>query len=166
MLRHHYYKPWLQVSEWVDGFYLRPTVVRFYLFFGEGSPTIIDYRRKGYPYSKLSTGGPSYSARPPAALLPGRSKSFRIRFRDAEAASEAPTVKESAGPPSVHRYSRFCASLFQGNQAKTTQFSLSLYVYIYIYMLMCIYVYMCFDTSPCPGKFHPWDVSRVQGMLR
>ena len=31
----------------------------FYPFFGEGSPTKIDYRKnKGYPYSNLSTGGP------------------------------------------------------------------------------------------------------------
>ena len=27
--------------------------------FGEGSPTKIDYRKKGYPYFNLSTGGPS-----------------------------------------------------------------------------------------------------------
>ena len=26
---------------------------------GEGSPTKIDYRKKGYPYSDLSTGGPT-----------------------------------------------------------------------------------------------------------
>ena len=28
-------------------------------FSGEGSPTKIDYGKKGYPYSDLSTGGPS-----------------------------------------------------------------------------------------------------------
>ena len=31
----------------------------FYPFLGEGSPTRIDYRKKGRPYSNLSTGGPS-----------------------------------------------------------------------------------------------------------
>ena len=37
---------------------LGPPVVPFYPFFGEGSPTKIDYRKKGtgYPYSNLSTG--------------------------------------------------------------------------------------------------------------
>ena len=29
------------------------------LFFGEGSPAKIDYRKQGYPYSILSAGGPS-----------------------------------------------------------------------------------------------------------
>ena len=28
-------------------------------FLGEGSPTKIDYKKKSYPYSNLSTGGPS-----------------------------------------------------------------------------------------------------------
>ena len=37
---------------------LGPPVLPFYLFFGEGSTTKIDYRQKGYPYSNLSTGGP------------------------------------------------------------------------------------------------------------
>ena len=37
---------------------LGPPVVPFYPFWGEGSPTKIDCRKKGYPYSKLSTGGP------------------------------------------------------------------------------------------------------------
>ena len=37
---------------------LGPPVVRFYPFLGEGSPTKIDYRKKGCPYSNLSTGGP------------------------------------------------------------------------------------------------------------
>ena len=41
-----------------------PSVVSFYPFFvtpflGEGSPTKIDCRKKGYPYSNLSTAGPS-----------------------------------------------------------------------------------------------------------
>ena len=40
--------------------YLGPPVVPFYPFLGKGSPTKIDYRKKGYPYSTLSTGGPSY----------------------------------------------------------------------------------------------------------
>ena len=30
-----------------------------YPFVGEGSPTKIDYRKNGHPYSNLSTGGPS-----------------------------------------------------------------------------------------------------------
>ena len=30
----------------------------FHPFFGEGSPTRIDCRKKGYPYCNLSTGGP------------------------------------------------------------------------------------------------------------
>ena len=35
------------------------SIVPFYPFFGEGSPTKIDYYRKTvYPYSNLSTGGP------------------------------------------------------------------------------------------------------------
>ena len=39
---------------------LGPPVVPFYPFLGEGSPTKIDYRKKGYPYSNLSTGGPRF----------------------------------------------------------------------------------------------------------
>ena len=35
-----------------------PPVVPFYPVFGEGSPTKIDYRKKGCSYSNLSTGGP------------------------------------------------------------------------------------------------------------
>ena len=43
---------------------LGPPVVPFLTpFFGEGSPTKIDYR-KGYPYSNLSTGGPSCGCMP------------------------------------------------------------------------------------------------------
>ena len=44
--------------------YLGRPVVPFYPFvlLGEGSPTKIDYSKKGYPYSNLSTGGPSYFA--------------------------------------------------------------------------------------------------------
>ena len=38
---------------------LGPPVVVYYLFWGEGSPTKIDYRKKWYPYSNLSTGGPT-----------------------------------------------------------------------------------------------------------
>ena len=38
---------------------LGPPVVPFYPFLGEGSPTKIDYRKKGYPYVNLSTKGPS-----------------------------------------------------------------------------------------------------------
>ena len=37
---------------------LGPPVVPFYPFWGEGSPTKIDYRKKWDPYSNLSTGGP------------------------------------------------------------------------------------------------------------
>ena len=39
-----------------------PSQVPFYRFFlgWEGSPTKIDYRKKGYLYSNLSTGGPSW----------------------------------------------------------------------------------------------------------
>ena len=40
-------------------------------FLGEGSPTKIDYRKKGYPYSKLSTGGPSCYTAYNAAVPPG-----------------------------------------------------------------------------------------------
>ena len=36
----------------LDG-YLGPPVVPFY-------PSLVDYRKKGYPYSNLPTGGPSY----------------------------------------------------------------------------------------------------------
>ena len=32
-------------------------------FWGEGSPTKIDYRKKGHPFSNLSTGGPSFAIR-------------------------------------------------------------------------------------------------------
>ena len=39
---------------------LGPPVAPFYPFFGEGSPTKIDYRKNKYPYSILSTGGPSF----------------------------------------------------------------------------------------------------------
>ena len=45
----------LQEGKWIEVF-LDPLV---YPFLGEGSPTEIDYRKKGYPYSNLSTGGPS-----------------------------------------------------------------------------------------------------------
>ena len=38
---------------------LRPPVVPFYLFLGEGSPTKVDYRKERHPYSNLSTGGPT-----------------------------------------------------------------------------------------------------------
>ena len=42
------------------GHRLGPPVVPFYPFWGECSPTKVDYRKKiGYPYSTLSTGGPS-----------------------------------------------------------------------------------------------------------
>ena len=34
-----------------------PFYISFF-FLGGGSPTKIDYRKKGYPYSNLSTGGP------------------------------------------------------------------------------------------------------------
>ena len=34
--------------------FLGPLVVPFYPFLGEGSPTEMDYRKKGYPYSNLS----------------------------------------------------------------------------------------------------------------
>ena len=49
---------------------LGPPLVPFYPFLEEGSPTKIDYRNKGYPYSNLSTGGLSkcliaYVIRPP-----------------------------------------------------------------------------------------------------
>ena len=37
---------------------LGPPVVPFYPVLGEGSPTKIDYRNKGTPYSNLFTGGP------------------------------------------------------------------------------------------------------------
>ena len=40
-------------------FCLGPPVVPFYPCLGEGSPTKIDYGKKEYPYSNLSTGGPS-----------------------------------------------------------------------------------------------------------
>ena len=36
----------------------------FYSFLGEGSPTKIDSRKKGHPYSNLSTGGPSLDVLP------------------------------------------------------------------------------------------------------
>ena len=44
-----------------DSSWLGPPVVPLYPFFGEGSLTKIDYPEKGYPYpfSNLSTGGPS-----------------------------------------------------------------------------------------------------------
>ena len=38
----------------------RPPVVPFYPFLEEGSPTKTDYRKDGYPYSILSTGGPRW----------------------------------------------------------------------------------------------------------
>ena len=38
---------------------LGPPVVPFYTSLGEGSPTNIDHRKSWYPYSNLSTGGPS-----------------------------------------------------------------------------------------------------------
>ena len=41
-----------------SGWLLGPPVVPFYLFLAEGSPTTIGYRKKRYPYSILSTGGP------------------------------------------------------------------------------------------------------------
>ena len=42
-----------------EGEELGPPVVPFLNpFWGEGSPTKIDYRKKGYPFSSLSTGGP------------------------------------------------------------------------------------------------------------
>ena len=31
-------------------------------FFWEGSPTKVEDRKKGYPYSNLSTGGPRYTS--------------------------------------------------------------------------------------------------------
>ena len=37
---------------------LGPPVVPLPPFLGEGSPTKIDYRKKGYPFSTLSAGGP------------------------------------------------------------------------------------------------------------
>ena len=43
---------------------LRPQVVPFYrFFFGGGFPYEDRLQRKGYPYSNLSTGGPTYSQR-------------------------------------------------------------------------------------------------------
>ena len=47
---------------------LGPPVVPFYPFLGEGSPTEIDYRKKRYPYSILSTGGPSLGSFPHSLL--------------------------------------------------------------------------------------------------
>ena len=49
----------LRSSNGQHGTLLGPPVVPFYPFFGEGSPTTIVYRKNGYPYSNLSTGGPS-----------------------------------------------------------------------------------------------------------
>ena len=45
----------------LSGISSRSPVVPFYPFWGEGSPTKTDYREKiWYPYSNLSTGGPSH----------------------------------------------------------------------------------------------------------
>ena len=49
--------------------FLGPRGVPFYPFWGEGSPTKIDYRKKGYLYSNLSTGGPSFTKRSDWVLL-------------------------------------------------------------------------------------------------
>ena len=38
--------------------------VTFYSFLGQGSSTKIDYRKKGYPYSNLSTQRPSFGTNP------------------------------------------------------------------------------------------------------
>ena len=44
------WKPWQTIVHW-----LGPSVVPFYPFLGEDSPTTIDYRKQfGYPYSNLS----------------------------------------------------------------------------------------------------------------
>ena len=45
-----------------------PSGAPFYPFLGEGSPTTIDYRKEGYPYSRLSTGGPTVDEQNPAPL--------------------------------------------------------------------------------------------------
>ena len=47
---------------------LGPQVVPVYPFLGEGSPTKIDHRKRGYPYSNLSTGGPSATPLPACAF--------------------------------------------------------------------------------------------------
>ena len=45
---------------YICGCVLGPTSSALLSFFwGEGSPAKVDYRKKGYPYSNLSTGGPS-----------------------------------------------------------------------------------------------------------
>ena len=49
------WKEWRINPFWSECCQLGPPVVPFYPSFGEGSPTNIDYRKKGYPFS---TGGP------------------------------------------------------------------------------------------------------------
>ena len=58
---------------------LGPPVEPFYPFSGEGSPTKIDYRKKGYPYSNLSTGGPRRTSRM-LSDFPGGSMVVRIHM--------------------------------------------------------------------------------------
>ena len=99
--------------------------------FGEGSPTRIDYRKKGYPYSNLSTGGPRRAEvglpRGLAELLgpvPGRGGGL-LRGRPvqpARAHREPDDVQDSVCICIVH--------------------VLCVYIYIY-YACMCIYIYIC-----------------------
>ena len=58
------------------GTFLGTPVVPSYLFFG-GFPTKMDYRQKGYPYSNLSTGGPSFAEKHGTTI-----EIFKARFHN------------------------------------------------------------------------------------
>ena len=62
---------------------LGPPVVPFFpcLFLGEGSATKIDYRKEGYAYSNLATGGPMSWMPGQAAVGPTSESSPGLRWR-------------------------------------------------------------------------------------